>query len=81
MSFISNLQANATTLVDAFIAASKPIAYDLYEGVNVENLNVFEKAWMNWYLMIGNPIIATGIMSFLMHEVSNLSICSLIVQL
>lgn len=34
------------------------------------SLNVLEKAWMSWYLYWGNPIIATGIMSFVMHEVS-----------
>lgn len=34
------------------------------------SLNVLEKAWMSWYQYWGNPIIATGIMSFVMHEVS-----------
>jgi methylsterol monooxygenase len=64
----NNLYSNATTLVESFIAATKPISYDLYAGTNVAALNVFEKAWMNWYLYWGNPIIATGIMSFVMHE-------------
>lgn len=40
---------------------------DLYTGTDVAALNVFEKAWMNWYIWIGNPVIATGLMSFLMH--------------
>ena len=25
---------------------------------------------VNWYIFIGNPVIATGLMSFLLHEVS-----------
>jgi hypothetical protein len=32
-------------------------------------------AWVGvaqWYMWIGNPVLATGIMSFLLHEVSAL---------
>lgn len=32
-------------------------------------LNYFEKLWMAWYAFIGNDVLATGIMSFLMHEI------------
>lgn len=55
-----NLRANATQLVDSFIAASKPLGYDLYAGVDVAQLNIFERWWMSWYQYWGNPIIATG---------------------
>jgi len=45
--------------------------YDtLYQGVDYSALNWAEQMWVKWYVMIGNPIIATGLMSFLMHEVS-----------
>lgn len=40
---------------------------DLYAGTDPSTLNVFEKAWMNWYIWIGNPVIATGLMSFILH--------------
>lgn len=70
-SVYSNLFSNATSLVDAFVQATKPLTYDLYATTDVASLNILEKAWMNWYQYWGNPIIATGIMSFLLHEVSS----------
>lgn len=42
----------------------------LYQGTDFSSLNWFEQQWMAWYIWIGNPIIATGLMSFLLHEVS-----------
>lgn len=54
-----------------FAAAATPATpvwgADLYTGTDVSALNMFEKAWMNWYIWIGNPVIATGLMSFLLH--------------
>jgi len=32
------------------------------------SLNVFERLWVAWYAYIGNDVLATGIMSFAMHE-------------
>ena len=32
------------------------------------SLNYFERLWAAWYAFIGNDILATGIMSFMMHE-------------
>lgn len=32
-------------------------------------LNMFERLWAAWYAFIGNDVLATGIMSFVMHEV------------
>ena len=31
-------------------------------------LNYFERLWMAWYAFMGNDILATGILSFGMHE-------------
>jgi methylsterol monooxygenase len=43
---------------------------DLYPGLtDFSSLNWFEQQWVAWYVWIGNPVIATGLMSFLMHEV------------
>lgn len=44
-----------------------PYGADLYSGTDLSSLNFFEKAWMDWYIWIGNPVIATGLMSFLLH--------------
>ena len=46
---------------------------DLYAGQDLSGLNLLEKAWVNWYIWWGNPVIATGVMSFLMHEVCSTS--------
>lgn len=32
-------------------------------------LNTFERLWAAWYLWMQNDILATGIMTFVMHEV------------
>lgn len=44
---------------------------DAYALTDLDALNWFERQWVAWYLLIENPIIATGLMSFLMHEVSS----------
>lgn len=44
-------------------------AADLYAGTDFSKLNWAENLWAQWYLWIGNPVIATGLMSFLLHEV------------
>lgn len=41
----------------------------LYAGTDFNQLNWFEQQWATWYLWFGNVAIATGVMSFLMHEV------------
>ncbi|TDL20421.1 C4-methyl sterol oxidase [Rickenella mellea] len=41
----------------------------LYANTNFSKLNWLEQQWVAWYLWIGNPAIATGLMSFLMHEI------------
>jgi len=44
-------------------------AEQLYQGIDHSSLTWFEKQWVAWYIWIGNPAIATGLMSFLLHEV------------
>jgi methylsterol monooxygenase len=41
----------------------------LYTGTDFSQLSWFEKQWAAWYIWIGNPVIATGLASFIMHEV------------
>jgi hypothetical protein len=55
----------------AYNATLSPLPpHSLYADIDVGGLNWFEKQWMAWYIWIDNPVIATGLMSFLMHEVS-----------
>ncbi|KAF8586848.1 hypothetical protein K439DRAFT_1408268 [Ramaria rubella] len=57
---------------EAFTTAnSTNIAAQLYAAANIQfsDLSIFERWWTAWYIWIGNPTIATGMMSFLMHEI------------
>jgi hypothetical protein len=65
-----SLNLNAT-----FVGSSSDLtASQLYAGLNVDfaHLGWFESQWMAWYIWIGNPLIATGIASFILHEVRSL---------
>ncbi|KAI0308993.1 C-4 methyl sterol oxidase [Amylostereum chailletii] len=46
-------------------------AAQLYAGAGTDfsSLTWVEQQWAAWYLWIGNPIIATGLASFLLHEI------------
>ncbi|KAJ3742087.1 hypothetical protein DFH05DRAFT_1503848 [Lentinula detonsa] len=41
----------------------------LYSGTDFSSLNWTEQKWVAWYVWWGNPVIATGMISFLMHEI------------
>ncbi|KIK59671.1 hypothetical protein GYMLUDRAFT_44109 [Collybiopsis luxurians FD-317 M1] len=41
----------------------------LYKGTDFSSLNWAEQKWVAWYMYWNNPIIATGMISFLMHEI------------
>lgn len=56
--------------MNSTMASASSALYDqLYSNVDFDALNSFERLWVQWYVMIGNPILATGLMSFLLHEV------------
>lgn len=44
-------------------------AQELYASTDFASLNWVERQWVSWYLLIGDPVIATGLASFLLHEV------------
>ena len=69
---VSQLFNNATVLVTNFVEQAKHYNPDLYSSIDLTQLNWLERQWTAWYSYWGNPIIATGIMSFVMHEVSSL---------
>ena len=56
---------------NATVVGSHLTASQLYATLNVDysQINWLERQWMAWYLWIGNPVIATGIAAFIMHEV------------
>ena len=58
-----------------FVEQAKSYNPDLYSSVDLSQLNWLEQQWVAWYSYWGNPIIATGIMSFVMHEVSSPLLC------
>ncbi|GAA6038280.1 hypothetical protein JCM8097_003919 [Rhodosporidiobolus ruineniae] len=63
---VEALLRNATVL---FSQVTKPNTYpDPYSAVSVASLNVLERVWVHWYQWWGNPILATGVMSFVLHE-------------
>ncbi|THU99901.1 hypothetical protein K435DRAFT_855270 [Dendrothele bispora CBS 962.96] len=48
---------------------AQPGTYDtLYSGVDSSSLNWAEQKWVAWYVYWGNPVIATGLLGFLMHK-------------
>ncbi len=52
-------------------AYAAPVTYtDHFNDIAAYNvhLNVFEKAWLAWYAYMQNDVLATGIMSFALHE-------------
>jgi hypothetical protein len=59
---------NATLLPPT---VAHPTAAELYSaaGTDFDSLSTFEQWWVQWYLYFGDPIIATGLLSFTIHEV------------
>ncbi|GFZ51202.1 C-4 methylsterol oxidase [Saitozyma sp. JCM 24511] len=40
----------------------------LFGDVDLPNLNCLERAWASYYIHMGNAVLATGLMSFVLHE-------------
>lgn len=41
---------------------------NLYKGSDLSSLSFFEQLWLRWYLLFPSPVVATGVMSFFIHE-------------
>ncbi|CAK7239002.1 MAG: C-4 sterol methyl oxidase [Sporothrix thermara] len=67
-SFLSNATFSNGTF--AGITSGANDLYGVYEEVSKYNvqLNIAERLWASWYLWMQNDVLATGIMSFIMHE-------------
>lgn len=62
--------ASYTSLADAMLPHTTNTYWHEFDEISKYNvqLNYFERLWAAWYAFIGNDVLATGIMSFLMHE-------------
>lgn len=67
----TTLQASTYTKASSFNSAltANALPSDLYAGHGWNSLSTPEQWWARWYTFVGNPVLATGIMSFLLHEV------------
>ncbi|KAK5701405.1 C-4 sterol methyl oxidase [Elasticomyces elasticus] len=63
--------ATYTTIADAMLPHTQNTYWHEFSEISRYNvqLNYFERLWAAWYAFMGNDVLATGIMSFLMHEV------------
>jgi hypothetical protein len=66
LDLLHGLKENASSCITA-AAISQQM---LYSTINPIELGFLEGWWFSWYSYFNNPVLATGIMSFLMHEVS-----------
>lgn len=71
----ARLLANVAARNSTTTAFASPAPADTYWGTFEEvsqynvSLNYFERLWLAWYTYMNNDVLATGIMSFVMHEV------------
>ena len=59
-----------SALAAAFTPGTHP---SLYAGVDRSALSLLDRAWMAWFELFGNPVLATGVAAFILHEVSSRS--------
>jgi methylsterol monooxygenase len=66
----SSNNATYASFADAMLPHTKNTYWHEFGEISNNNvsLNYFEKLWAAWYAYMGNDILATGIMSFVMHE-------------
>lgn len=62
--------ATYTSLADVMLPHTQNTYWHEFHEISKYNvqLNYFERLWAAWYAFMGNDVLATGIMSFLMHE-------------
>jgi len=75
-----DLAANSTStlLKDNLLGspASAAASHIYAAGLNFNSLSLLEQWWAKWYLYVGDPVLATGIMSFLIHEIFYFGRCT-----
>lgn len=68
------LNSTSTILKDNLLGspASAAASHIYASGLDFSSLSLLEQWWARWYMYIGDPVLATGIMSFAVHEVGSL---------
>jgi methylsterol monooxygenase len=65
------LQKYAPVVAEHLVTVNATTAQNqLYGDVDLGGLNWLERSWAAYYIWMGNPVLATGLLSFLIHEVS-----------
>jgi methylsterol monooxygenase len=68
------LQRYAPFVAEHLVTVNATTAQNqLYGDVDLGGLNWLERNWAAYYIWMGNPVLATGLLSFLFHEVSPFS--------
>lgn len=67
----TTLSAINSTVASGLNSTSPADYFSVFEEVSKIHvqLSVAERLWASWYLYMQNDILATGIMSFMMHEI------------
>ena len=70
MSWAHSNNVTTQSIADAMLPHTTNTYWHEFGQISQYNggLNYFEKLWAAWYAYIGNDVLATGIMSFVMHE-------------
>lgn len=69
------------SLIDLPIARNGSSIFQVYDAlqsnftVRGRELNILEKLWMTWYVYMENDILATGLLFFVVHEISYFGRC------
>ena len=58
------------SLLPVMNSTAQSAIQELYSGIDFSSLNWLEHQWAAWYIWVGNPVIATGVLAFVVHEVS-----------
>jgi methylsterol monooxygenase len=65
------IEKYAPVLAEHLVTVNATTAQNqLYPGVDLLGLNWLERTWASYYIWMGNPVLATGLLSFVIHEVS-----------
>ena len=62
--------ATYTSITDTMLPHPQNTYWHEFDQISKYNiqLNYFERLWAAWYAYMGNDVLATGLMSFTMHE-------------
>lgn len=72
MAAFESLYQNGTQLVTSFLSTASAQQASLYKTIDPSTLGFLERLWYSWYslpVFKGDPVLATGLMSFFLHEV------------